>query len=60
MAIETTEWNTKDTLGKTLEGLEGIQVTGKQRSGGRQARPQYGAFASFDPWRAPHHSGVGR
>ena len=22
MAIETTEWNTKDTLGKTLEGLE--------------------------------------
>ncbi len=26
MAIETTEWNTKDTLGKTLEGLEASKL----------------------------------
>jgi len=28
MAIETTEWNTKDTLGKTLEGLEASKSQG--------------------------------
>jgi NADH-quinone oxidoreductase subunit D len=28
MAIETTEWNTKDTLGKTLEGLEASKAQG--------------------------------
>ena len=31
MAIETTEWNTKDTLGKTLEGLEASKT--QERSG---------------------------